>query len=154
MKQHWLVAPVDIKRDERKPIVVTRQPNRPPAQGGEELVENLLNEAQGGRGFGLQQDAVRVARNIARARREDIDAWGNPVGTEYGFIMHSDTKKEVEVAFTSKELAFEYAADQAAKKPSVQYGVFECVGVFETTIPTVIHKKFSSSGELILEAAE
>ena len=156
MKQHWLVAPVDIKRDERKPMVITRTPNRPQAANVADALAEEINEAPVGRGFAILQDEFRPApaRGRTTARREDTDQWGNPVGTEYGYIMSADTKREVEVAFTNRDLAFEYAADQASKKPGVQYGVFECVGVLETTTPTVIHKKFNTGGELVLEAQE
>jgi len=36
----------------------------------------------------------------------------------------------------------------ASKSPGKQYGVFECVDVFETTTPTVIRKFWTDSGEL------
>lgn len=158
MKQHWLVVPIDIKADRRvNPFLI----NTPPGTGGEDDgIERV--QIQGGfeanwaeaqqlavqpaqpRGARRQQEAPQVAR----APRDER---GNPVGTQYGFKMDRETVKEIDSAFTTKELAEQHALKLASEHPGKQYGVFACVHVFETTTPNVIRKVFSDSGELILE---
>jgi hypothetical protein len=58
------------------------------------------------------------------------------------------------ITFTDHPTAVAYAAQQASMNPKVQYGVFECVEVYETTEPVVIVKSYNDGGELVIQQAQ
>jgi len=162
MKQYWLVVPINITIDDRAGIIATRFPDNaiPAAPAAAEEEFNQANprefvlplqarqrEEQMGRGLARDRNQPARAANPGPAR----DQYGNPPGTEYGFKMSRETRAEICTAFTSRVLAGEHAQELAAKSPGKQYGVFECVDVFETTTPTVIKKFWTDKGELAVK---
>ena len=153
MKQYWLVVPINITIDDRAGIIATRFPDNVIPAGAPAAVEEEFNQANP-REFVLPLQARQRDRNQpARAANPGParDQYGNPPGTEYGFKMSRETRAEICTAFTSRVLAGEHAQELAAKSPGKQYGVFECVDVFETTTPTVIKKFWTDKGELAVK---
>lgn len=123
----WFVSPVIVDEDQNRPQVF---PER-------------------GQGVVLNDEDIE-APQPARARNQPP---AQPAATTgYGFTMARTNK--VEMAFTTKGAAVEYAKQQASKTPTVAYGVYGCVDVFETTAPTVIEKQFTEGGELVLKSLE
>lgn len=120
----WFVSPVIVDEDQNKPQLF-------PERGQVEV--NIDDEAP----------------QPARARNAQPPA---PATVGYGFTMGRNQK--VEIAFTTKAAAIEYAKQQASKTPTIAYGVYGCVDVFETTAPTVIEKQFNDGGELVLKSVE
>lgn len=151
MKQHWFVFPIDVERDAKAPHVMTVFPD---GAGGAPAEANAGQEAEPNIEAFLQQPAfVEPARGGARGRglraARETDNFGNPIGTEYGFKLSSNTRKHMDVGFTSRDVAIAYAEKLASEKPGTQYGVFECIGVFESTANPVVRKTFTASGELV-----
>jgi hypothetical protein len=66
----------------------------------------------------------------------------------YGFGIQSADLKRMRNAFTTKAAADAYAKNQAELQPKTLFGVFGCLGTYETTTPTVIQKTFNEDGEL------
>jgi hypothetical protein len=122
----WFVSPVIVDEDQNKPQIF---PERGQAEIGED----------------------DVAPQPARARNAQPPQ-PQPATVGYGFTMGRTQK--VEIAFTTKNAAIEYAKQQASKTPTIAYGVYGCVDVFETTAPTVIEKQFNEGGELVLKSVE
>jgi hypothetical protein len=66
----------------------------------------------------------------------------------YGFGIGSSDLKRMKQAFTTKAAADAFAKNQAELQPKTLFGVFGCLGTYETTTPTVIQKQFNEDGEL------
>jgi hypothetical protein len=98
----------------------------------------------------LNPDDIEEVPQPARARNQPPQPVQNAHG--YGFTMAR--AHEVKIAFTTRNAAIEYAKQQASKTPTIAYGVYGCVDVFETTAPTVIEKQFTDGGELVLKSPE
>lgn len=69
-----------------------------------------------------------------------------------GFYIKSN--HHIKLAFLDASSAKKYAASEAEKTPTIAYGVFACIGVYETVTPQVIEKKFNEKGELVLNHVE
>ena len=162
MKQYWLVVPISITIDDRAGIIATRFPDNAIPAGAPAAVEEEFNQANprefvlplqpaAERFVGREQNVNRNRPARAANPNPARDQYGNPPGTEYGFKMSRETRAEICTAFTSRVLAGEHAQELAAKSPGKQYGVFECVDVFETTTPTVIKKFWTDKGELAVK---
>src|ERR1700744_5003820 len=95
---------------------------------------DIKEDPSQGRIGGGQDMAMDVAPEQPRRAR---DALQPQPAAAYGFKIHSTDLKRLQMAFTSKQLADDYAKGEAEKHPKVLYGVFECAGTFETTTPTV-----------------
>jgi len=68
---------------------------------------------------------------------------------EYGFKIASNHREDMMKAFTSYKSAQLYVKETAEKHPKTMYGIYSCIGVYETTVPTIIEKKFNDAGELV-----
>jgi hypothetical protein len=55
--------------------------------------------------------------------------------------------------FTQRAAAVAKAKELATKNPCVQFAVFEIGEVFETTEPTIIAKKLTDRGELVVSTS-
>lgn len=125
----WFVSQLGIAEDGNKPRPELNQPLRMQADDG-----------------GAQPAQPRAARGRLQAE------FGAEAGVNQtnGYGFHMQRTNVITLAFTTEEAAKEYAKTQAAKNPQTTYGIFGCVGVVETTVPTLIEKQFNASGELIL----
>jgi hypothetical protein len=126
IKQLWFVIPLDLKEDPNKPYIGT------------------------GQGQGFAQEVARPARNPRRGEGDLVPE--AVVSPGYGFGISMKDQKQIQYAFTTKQAAESYAVELAGKTPKTMYGVFGCLGTYETTTPTVIKKGFNSDGELVPEA--
>lgn len=126
----WFVSQLGIAEDGNKPRPELNQPLRMQADDGAIQPAQPRNRARvpGGNAFELAAEGQQ--------------------SNGYGF--HMQRTNVITLAFTTEEAAKEYAKTQAAKNPQTTYGIFGCVGVVETTVPTLIEKQFNASGELIL----
>lgn len=104
-----------------------------------EQLRRAQRAVQNAGGFGLDE-AVPAG--------DDMEAPQEQPG--YGFHIHREDKKDMEVVFTTEDAAETYAKEQAALHPKQLYGVFSCEKVFETTAPSVIEKKYNNAGELLV----
>jgi len=109
----------------------------------------------GGRVFAQAQARPAQPRP---ARRGAVDALLDAVQEQdvapvadqgYGFELGREDRNN-NMVFTSEEAAERWAREQAALNPKVQFGIFSCGKVFETTAPVVIEKKFNDAGELLV----
>lgn len=74
------------------------------------------------------------------------------INSSGGFYIKSN--HHIKLAFLDAASAKKYAASEAEKTPTIAYGVFACIGVYETVAPTVIEKRFNEKGELVLNHGE
>lgn len=68
----------------------------------------------------------------------------------YGYYITSKDAKELDKVFTTENAAIKYAQQRAEETPTVTFGVFGCLRVYETTTPSLIEKSFTADGELRL----
>jgi len=131
LRRVWFVLPLDLAMDHNK------------GEFGPEL-ELEVQEApmprnNRGRGLGignaLEPEPVALAPQPPEGR---------------GFYLDANSKKQFDKAYTTQEFAEAQARLRAEKEPKRPFGVFSCVSVFETTVPTVIEKEFNENGELRL----
>lgn len=83
---------------------------------------------------------------------DEIGVAGMPVADNEGYgqeISRTDLRDPV-IRFTTEAAAEKYAAELAEKSPKTLFAVLGVLKVFETTVPTVIEKRFNDKGELIL----
>lgn len=134
----WFVLPLDMHEDDNRPRINPQQEiqqdiEAPPLrQGRRELGRPGAIEA-----FMVNQ--------IAGAPQ--------PIGNQqrnngYGFHLTSASRKELDIVFTSAEMAEAHAKERAEREPKRPFGVFSCQAIYETTTPTVIEKEFNNAGEL------
>ena len=105
--------------------------------------------------------AVRPQRNAEPARNwgapeEFLAAAGmraaGPQQRGFGYYVKPEREDFSGIlTFTDRPTAVAYAAQQASMNPKVQYGVFECIEVYETTDPVVIVKSYNDGGELVIQ---
>ena len=107
---------------------------------------DIKEDPHGVKMFAPQQDmAMELEPARPRGQRE-LAAAATTAG--YGFKILGSELKRINMAFTNRQLADDYAKEQAEKNPKTLFGVFACDGTFETTTPTVIRKAFNEDGEL------
>lgn len=94
---------------------------------------------------------------VARAARrpvpieDEIGVAGMPGGNEgYGQEISRTDLRDPVIRFTTEAAAEKHAAELAEKSPKTLFAVLGVLKVFETTVPTVIEKRFNDKGELIL----
>lgn len=126
IKELWFVIPLDLKPDQTKPTIGSGR--------------NL--------DFAMPQDA---APQRARARREGEPVVEPVAQAGYGYPITAKDQKLITHAFTSKKAAEDHAIELASKQPKTMFGVFGCLGTYETTTPTVVKKQFNPDGELVPE---
>jgi hypothetical protein len=124
----WLVSPLELQQDPTKPAIF-----------GDGLGGEVVNGDNG---------LLDEAQPIAPARGRFLPPRGVRENAPDGYYLTGNSKKEIEAAFFNREAAQNHAKKLAELKPTIQYAVFECVGVFETTVPEVIEKEFTEDGEL------
>lgn len=130
IRRLWFVLPLDLVQDQNR------------GEFGPE-VDMGIQEAPQPRNRGL-------GRNVQVNLGEVPEPVGNqpPVGS--GFYLDAVSRKQFEKAYTTEDFAITSAKERAEKEPRRPFGVFSCVGVYETTVPTVIEKEFNENGELRL----
>lgn len=119
----WFVIPMDLAEDGNKARIVAG------------------NNQQGFGGFDVAQP-VRPRRDAAPQVAPE------PATIGYGFALTAKDTKGITHAFTTEQSARDYAQELASKAPKTLYGVFGCMGTYETAVAPVIQKKFNEDGEL------
>lgn len=129
-KQFWLVLPLTLKIDPNKGEIF------PPNEG-------FAQEE------GPQRDrAARFRNDLLQPPPAPARPQGNgPVG----FYILAGDRKHLDAAFYTHEAAMNHATDLASLSPKTPFGVFQCVGIFETAQPTILEKEFNAEGELRLK---
>lgn len=70
----------------------------------------------------------------------------------YGYVPDPAVLKKITHFFTNEEVARKQAKELATLNPKTLWGVFACIGSYETTAPSVIHKIFNQDGELVIQS--
>lgn len=116
----WFVLPIEVKID--------------PAKG------EIFGEPE-------QDIPIEIDPNNLVPQRRGL-AQPRPRNAAIGCFIGSSDKREFDRAFYSEEAAQTYAREQATLRPKTPFGVFSCIGIYETTTPSVIEKEFNTDGEL------
>lgn len=144
IKQFWFVCKLAVTADPNKPAI-----NFEPVQAEvarQAPVRNRLRMPDQAGGF-----AVNVAQPQAEQefRQPEQPQIGDPE-SGYGYYLQSADAKELNKVFTTEGAANKFAQQCAEEKPTTPFGVFGCLRVYETTIPSLIEKTFTEDGELRL----
>lgn len=104
--------------------------------------------------IGLQAPVAARAPRAPRRNEIDVDAPEQILGADdqagYGQEIARTELRDPVIRFTTEEAAERHAAELAEKSPKTLFAVLGVLRVFETTVPTVIEKRFNDKGELIL----
>lgn len=106
---------------------------------------DIKEDPHGGKMYATMPDMAMDAEPARPARLTRAEP---QVTAGYGFKILGSELKRINMAFTNRQLADDYAKEQAEKSPKTLFGVFACDGTFETTTPTIIRKAFNEDGEL------
>lgn len=101
--------------------------------------------------------AQRAARADAQLRARGFEEVLPPEAApdlagpnEVGYEVSRAELRDPVVKFYTVESAEKYAQELAEKSPKVLFAVMGVLKVFETTVPTVLEKRFNDKGELVL----
>lgn len=128
-KQFWLVLPLTLKIDPNKGEIF------PPNEG-----------------FAQEERPQRGRIGMAVDLLQPPPAPAMPQGNgPLGFYILAADRKHLDAAFYTHEAAKNHAENLASLSPKTPFGVFQCVGIFETAQPTILEKEFNTEGELRLK---
>jgi len=137
IKQFWFVCKLAVTADPNKSVI-----NFEPAQAEVARVAPRIrnrNEIPVPQGFA----------NLADPPPPEQPQVAEP-GAGYGYYLQAADAKELNKVFTTEEAAIKFAQQCAEEKPTTTFGVFGCLRVYETTVPSLIEKAFTADGELRL----
>lgn len=126
IRRFWVVAPMDLITDEQARELGRVLPNRgeqrtmPVRRGGLRPLEDALPMEEN-----LPEIALVQALELSRK-----DAINQICGSESS--------------------AHALAKSLAEKTPTKPYGVFSCIGIYETKEPEIIRKEFNASNEIVM----
>ena len=136
IKQFWFVCKLAVTADPNKETINFGQAQAEVARPAPRIRNR--NEIPVPQGFAIQADPPPEQLGIAE-----------PVAG-YGYYLQSADAKELNKVFTTEEAAIKFAQQCAEEKPTTTFGVFGCLRVYETTVPSLIEKAFTADGELRL----
>lgn len=119
---------------------------------------DLINDNQA-RELGLVPNngrAVPRRANLQFNNDEQGQDAGVPVVAAGGDIvgLKLERKQAIDIIFVTQDQAESYAKTQAEKQPTKPFGVFTCVGIFETKEPQIIRKEFNQAHEVVMTKDE
>lgn len=127
IRRFWVVAPMDLISDEQ-----ARNMGLIPNQNR----------------VGVPQRAPRRAIALDNDLMEQQEA-AQPQDMPH-IVLELDRKASINQICGTEAGAHLQAKAMAEKTPTRPYGVFSCVGIYETKEPEVIRKKFNDSNEIVI----
>lgn len=144
IKQFWFVCKLAVTADPNKPAI-----NFEPAQAEVARPAPARNRLRMPDQVAPGGFAAVDMNQLERAQPPEQPQIGEPEAG-YGYYLQSADAKELNKVFTTEGAAIKFAQQCAEEKPTTTFGVFGCLRVYETTVPSLIEKAFTVDGELRL----